>query len=92
MAGSLTRRRAGSCALRNGQAEPNYSLMLRWQARRAVHLDPCAARQHGQAGSGSQQLVADVELSPAPGQPGVSTRAQGRRAGRRCYKNPLDKN
>ena len=61
MAGSLTRRRAGSCALRNGQAEPNYSLMLRWQARRAVHLDPCAARQHGQAGSGSQQLVADVD-------------------------------
>jgi len=57
-------------------------MMLGWRARRAVHRDPCAARQHGQAGSGSRELVAGVglflrlghpgELSPAPGQAGVS--------------------
>jgi hypothetical protein len=62
VAGSLTRLRVGSCALRNGQAGSNYRLMLRWRARRAVHLDPCAARQHGQAGSGSRELVAGVGL------------------------------
>ena len=62
VANSLTRLRTGSCALRNGQTGPNYSLKLHWRAWLAVDLDPCAAWQGGQAGSGNRELVAGVGL------------------------------
>jgi NADH:ubiquinone reductase (H+-translocating) len=63
---------------------------------------PSLQRSPGQAGSGRGQLAAGVDLllrlrhpgqlSPAPGQGGVTTRVQWRRAERRHCQNPLDTN